>query len=40
MDGIFAYLSGRLVKQLFIQKNWQILGFLPLAIIVIFLILP
>lgn len=38
MDGVFAYLSGRLVKQLFIQKNWQILAYLPLAIIVIFLI--
>lgn len=38
MDGVFAYLSGRLVKQLFIQKNWQILGYLPLAIIAIFLV--
>jgi subfamily B ATP-binding cassette protein MsbA len=38
MDGVFAYLSGRLVKQLFIQKNWQILGYLPLAIIIIFLV--
>ncbi len=38
MDGVFAYLSGRIVKQLFIQKNWQILGYLPLAIIIIFLV--
>ena len=38
MDGIFAYLSGRIVKQMFNQKNWQILGYLPLAIILIFLI--
>ena len=38
MDGVFAYLSGRLLKQLFVQKNWQILGFLPLAIIVIFIV--
>ena len=38
MDGVFAYLSGRLVKQLFVQKNWEILGYLPLAIIVIFLV--
>ncbi len=38
MDGIFAYLSGRLVKQLFVQSNWLLLGYLPVAIIVIFLV--
>jgi subfamily B ATP-binding cassette protein MsbA len=38
MDGIFAYLSGRLVKQLFVQSNWQLLQYMPLAIIVIFLL--
>jgi subfamily B ATP-binding cassette protein MsbA len=38
MDGIFAYLSGRLVKQLFVQSNWHLLQYIPLAIIVIFLI--
>ncbi len=38
MDGVFAYLSGRLVKQLFVQSNWLLLGYLPLAIIVIFLV--
>jgi subfamily B ATP-binding cassette protein MsbA len=38
MDGIFAYLSGRLVKQLFVQSNWLLLGYLPVAIIVIFLL--
>ncbi|HLO24721.1 MAG TPA: ABC transporter transmembrane domain-containing protein, partial [Geobacteraceae bacterium] len=38
MDGVFAYLSGRLVKQLFVQKNWEVLGYLPLAIIVIFFV--
>jgi len=38
MDGIFAYLSGRLVKQLFVQGNWLLLGYLPVTIIVIFLV--
>jgi subfamily B ATP-binding cassette protein MsbA len=38
MDGLFAYLSGRLVKQLFVQSNWLLLGYLPVAIIVIFLV--
>jgi ATP-binding cassette, subfamily B, bacterial MsbA len=38
MDGVFAYLSGRLVKQLFEQSNWLFLQYLPLAIIVIFLV--
>ena len=38
MDGVFAYLSGRVVKQLFVVKNWQLLSFLPLGIIVIFLL--
>jgi subfamily B ATP-binding cassette protein MsbA len=38
MDGVFAYLSGRLVKQLFEQSNWLLLQYLPLAIIVIFLV--
>ena len=38
MDGVFAYLSGRLVKQLFEQSNWHLLQYLPLAIIVIFLV--
>ena len=37
MDGFFAYLSGRVVKQLFEQSNWQVLGYLPLGIIAIFL---
>ena len=38
MDGILAYLSGRVIKQLFEQKNWLLLGYLPLAIIVISLV--
>jgi subfamily B ATP-binding cassette protein MsbA len=38
MDGIFAYLSGRLVKQLFVQSNWHLLQYIPLAVIVIFLL--
>jgi ATP-binding cassette, subfamily B, bacterial MsbA len=38
MDGVFAYLSGRVVKQLFVVQNWQLLSFLPLGIIVIFLL--
>lgn len=38
MDGVFAYLSGRLVKQLFEQSNWQILTYLPLGIVAIFLV--
>ncbi|MCM2356564.1 MAG: ABC transporter transmembrane domain-containing protein [Geobacteraceae bacterium] len=38
MDGVFAYLSGRLVKQLFEQSNWQILTWLPLGIVAIFLV--
>jgi subfamily B ATP-binding cassette protein MsbA len=38
MDGIFAYLSGRLVKQLFVQSNWHLLQYIPFAIIVIFLV--
>jgi ATP-binding cassette, subfamily B, bacterial MsbA len=38
MDGIFAYLSGRLVKQLFVQSNWRLLQYIPLAIIFIFLL--
>ena len=38
MDGVFAYLSGRIVKQLFEQSNWLVLTYLPAGIIVIFLV--
>ncbi|MFZ3207580.1 MAG: ABC transporter transmembrane domain-containing protein [Geobacteraceae bacterium] len=38
MDGVFAYLSGRIVKQLFEQSNWLVLTYLPVGIIVIFLV--
>jgi subfamily B ATP-binding cassette protein MsbA len=38
MDGVFAYLSGRIVKQLFEQSNWLILTYLPVGIIAIFLV--
>jgi subfamily B ATP-binding cassette protein MsbA len=38
MDGVFAYLSGRIVKQLFEQSNWLVLTYLPMGIIVIFLV--
>jgi ATP-binding cassette, subfamily B, bacterial MsbA len=38
MDGLFAYLSGPLVKKLFGSKDWSLLQFLPLGIIAIFTI--
>ena len=36
MDGLFAYLSGPIVKQLFATKDWSLLRFVPIGIIAIF----
>src|SRR5262245_22087742 len=38
MDDAFAYLPGPLGKQLFEESHWLLLQYLPLAIIVIFLV--
>jgi subfamily B ATP-binding cassette protein MsbA len=36
MDGLFAYLSGPLVKQMLATRDWSLLRYLPLGIIAIF----
>jgi ATP-binding cassette, subfamily B, bacterial MsbA len=36
MDGLFAYLSGPLAKQMLATRDWSLLKFLPLGIIAIF----
>ncbi|HEU0264873.1 MAG TPA: ABC transporter permease, partial [Geobacterales bacterium] len=38
MDGACAFISGKLVKQLFAQSNYTYLNYIPLAIILIFVV--